>query len=108
MKTNLNSPAVLNIGLAVEGGADLNPIDVRYAIADLDRNIGRAKLKRSETEDTLVLEIDRPFKRTELYELCDRLNQDCIAQRFADGTGELVGPRATKWGAFNPEYFLNF
>ena len=32
------------------------------------------------------------------------LAQDCIAL-LADGMGELVGPEAAKWGAFDPERF---
>lgn len=36
--------------------------------------------------------------------ICEALSQDCIAAAFNNG-GSLIGPRATQWGEFNPEYF---
>ena len=34
------------------------------------------------------------------------LGEDCIGVSFDGGkTGQLCGPRADKWGAFNPEFF---
>ena len=36
------------------------------------------------------------------------LRQDCIAVRYADGSGTLEGPDADAWGAFNPEFFVRF
>jgi len=43
-----------------------------------------------------------------LYALCQRFGQDCAGVRYFNGTGELVGPRAAQWGAFNPEYFITY
>ena len=43
-----------------------------------------------------------------LYRVAQRLQQDCIA--VYDETlqrGQLVGPRASAWGTFNPSFFLN-
>ena len=40
------------------------------------------------------------------WQLCDFLNQDCIAVYIPEQrAGLLVGPRAAAWGEFNPEYF---
>lgn len=37
--------------------------------------------------------------------LAGLLRQDCISIRWADGTGELVGPYASAWPAFDNKYF---
>jgi len=42
------------------------------------------------------------------YELAIILNEDCIAVRFNDVSGLLVGPNAAKWGDFNEEVFIRF
>ncbi len=42
------------------------------------------------------------------YELAIILNEDCIAVRFNDVRGLLVGPNAAKWGEFNPDFFIRF
>lgn len=34
------------------------------------------------------------------------LGQDCIAIRYPDGSGKLIGPAAAEWGDFNPEFFV--
>lgn len=34
------------------------------------------------------------------------LGQDCIAIRYPDGSGKLIGPAASEWGDFNPEFFV--
>lgn len=51
-----------------------------------------------------------------VFAVAERLGQDCIAVLYVgddgftgDGeTGELIGPRAAEWGAFNPEFFVRF
>lgn len=45
--------------------------------------------------------------------LSERLEQDCIAVALVDEndailTGELLGPRASAWGRFNPKFFVRF
>jgi len=42
-----------------------------------------------------------------VFLLAQDLGQDCIAVRYGDGTGELIGPHAEDWGEFNPAYFVN-
>ena len=37
--------------------------------------------------------------------ISEKLGQDCIAMVDEDGVGELVGPRASGWGDFNPAFF---
>ena len=54
--------------------------------------------------------------RAVVFTVAERLQQDCIAVLYVgedgftgDGeTGELIGPRAAEWGAFDPQYFVRF
>jgi hypothetical protein len=100
----------LNIGLDRNDGGNvplhfaLITIANRFDILDL-------KLAQSETERTIVCRVsilDYGSKWTDkLHEICDLLDQDCIAV-FDGKQGELIGPNAAKWGQFNPEFFINF
>jgi len=40
------------------------------------------------------------------FSFCALRQQDCIAVKFEDGTGAILGPRAKAWEAFNPAYFV--
>lgn len=42
------------------------------------------------------------------YRLACELEEDCVAVRFYEGKGMLVGPNAAKWGAFNEDFFIRF
>jgi hypothetical protein len=49
-----------------------------------------------------------PVLREKLHALCAALGQDCVAALWSRNNvhyGELVGPRADRWGAFNAAYF---
>ena len=103
--------AILNIGLDTPSGARQTSNGVFLALQvaiNGPRPVPlRWVVKNSTTEPTLVVEIDRPLTRDEAYAVSDFLRQDCIAQRVGDA-GELIGPRADEWGAFNPDLFLDF
>ena len=44
--------------------------------------------------------------RRAAFDLSVNLREDCVGISFDGGkTGQLCGPRADKWGAFNPEFF---
>lgn len=70
----------------------------------------RAEQQPSATEQTAVIELYTPFDlgytEEQITKVCNLLAQDCIAFRFNDDAGHLVGPFAESWGAFNSEYFL--
>ena len=79
-------------------------------------NLG-AQVVNSDTEPTLVVKMDamgslasakqgNAVKRA-VFALSEALNQDCIGfyLPIAD-KGELIGPRADKWGEFNPAFFF--
>jgi hypothetical protein len=56
-------------------------------------------------EDTYVARVDAYASEDALYAISVALDQDCIAIRYADGQGKLIGPKAKEWGEFNPAFF---
>jgi len=73
------------------------------------------RLHQSDTEPTLVVEVDTDIPRLGAVSaaadlLAVELKQEAIAVAplSADGVswGVLRGPMAERWGAFNPAYFL--
>lgn len=110
--------ATINIGLAREGTYPLTPreaLTALYAASFVDHDdltkrffrIDRYTVAQSATEPTLVVGIET-YRCVEavLATLSQELSQDCIALRSQYGDGHLIGPRADKWGVFNPEYFI--
>lgn len=110
MKENI----VLNIGLLQNDAATPLDLDNVWPIIEAlfhgpDGGANRYRIAPSETEDTLVVEVeaDRRNLVPHLLAACDWLKQDCIAVQFQDGTGDLVGPSVEGWGwVFDPAQFL--
>lgn len=108
-----NGGAYLNIGLLVGHPGYKTYLPVFSTLRTL-RNYGakfhHSTIQKSDTEDTLVVELDGPIPRRVLFEIASALNQEAIAQCMSgmDGNewGELVGPKAEAWGEFDPERFL--
>lgn len=50
--------------------------------------------------------VERSYVKKLAYVIAVDMGQDCVAVKFADGDGVLAGPLAEKWGAFNPEFFI--
>lgn len=110
---------LINLGLAVSGAHAHTAEQALVALARERISVIRHETFMSDTELTLVAEIDLPAVPDTrhplasgdygaLYRVAQRLQQDCIA--VYDETlqrGQLVGPGATKWGTFNPSFFLN-
>ena len=103
------APATLNVGLStaeVEGSGQITPQRVRQALEDLGVPVEKLTVHESDTEPTAVVELGRALTPVEANHLSVELKQEAIAQRNADGTGELFGPKAQEWGPYNPSYFL--
>lgn len=91
----------LNIGL--------DGIGVRLqALRALNFKIVGAQTVQSDTEKTVVATVNHGGDAYACANwLAERLHQDCVAILDNEtGEGRLVGPRAAKWGAFNPEFFF--
>jgi len=110
---------IINLGLAVSGAHVHTAEQALVALARERVSVIRYDTFVSDTELTLVAEVDLPAVPDTrhpladgdfpaLYRVAQRLQQDCIA--VWDETlqrGQLVGPRASAWGTFNPSFFLN-
>jgi hypothetical protein len=65
------------------------------------------EVMQSTSEQTSVIVLDCYVDDALLLVLCEQLQQDAIAAfDTVEGTGRVVGPRASEWGEFNPDYFL--
>lgn len=100
--------ALLNIGLKVGNGPWATALPVFGALRTVRHYGGTFRgiaIRHSETEDTLVIDLDEPLNARVLAELASALNQEAIAQ-WSSGGGELRGPKAELWGPFDPSQFL--
>jgi len=110
---------ILNIGLARKGNSNIGLGTVLRELVQSGFIVGAYKVCVSDTEATVVAEVAlqvAPSRSATFQEACKPLHhlavllgQDCIAianyyEKY--GEGALIGPRADKWGEFNPEYFL--
>lgn len=71
--------------------------------------IGRSAVLHSNTEPTLVVEVEHSGLGLDntVYMLAQALNQEAIAvYKCSEGAGDLIGPKSSNWGAFDPQYFL--
>lgn len=98
---------ILNVGLAVNDGSAIEPA---HALAALRARLGVSKLlgvsvAQSDTEPTLIVELNQPLSAPNAFDLSRALRQDCIAQWNGEH-GELYGPAAWRWEPFNPAFFL--
>jgi len=101
---------LLNVGLARENNTNLGAGTVLRDLAGYF-TVRTHSVHHSDTEITVVVEIERKgntlVTANSLYHLAALWGQDCIATwNFSTCKGALIGPRADKWGTFNPEYFL--
>jgi hypothetical protein len=109
---------MLNIGLAVPGDRPMDATCVLPIVANRfapNFTVVANDVRQSATEPTLILKFEdnkrgvvtqpRTVRRI-VFQLARLLRQDCIALRWEDGSGELLGPNAAEWGAFNPAYFI--
>lgn len=96
--------ATLNIGLKTNKDAR---VPVHHAITVFPRFTFRdSRVADSATEQTLIARLEG-ITRDDVHVAAILLEQDCIAVLWDSGQGELIGPNAEAWGAFNPDYFLN-
>ena len=96
----------INIGLANPFTGGVNTIDQTITEAlKCIRGVQDVAVRRSATEDTVIIRFQQAVDS--LNKIATALDQDCIAVYDEEtGIGELIGERASEWGAFNPEYFL--
>lgn len=109
---------VLNIGLLKSDKlssdtTQISPETVKVALRAVGFFVKATRLVLAQhgkgSEATLVVAVDASGLIAPLTVCVNRLAhalaQDCIAVKDAGGHGFLVGPFASHWGDFNPEYF---
>lgn len=107
-------PYTLNIGLKPSEESSRRAAISRQEVLAAVRGAGFRVLAYhqavSHTEPTAVVVVDRgvnQFLSQSCHNISVALSQDCIAVLSSDtGAGYLIGPRAEKWGEFNPDYFI--
>ena len=110
----MNKTLTLNVGMDIESTEALSAQVIREILVTNGLLLGRDAVVQSDTERTLVIdvmpgpEITNPGRmHAALFLSAQDLRQDCIAAwNEQTRSGGLVGPRAAKWGAFNPEFFF--
>ena len=100
----------MNVGLDVGSRRDaLRLLDVVRALALFDWELLESvTFPRSGSSEPTVWMLVRtePAKLpAQVHLLAAALQQDCIAVLYRDGTGDLFGPDAAKWGQFDPVFF---
>jgi hypothetical protein len=97
--------ATVNIGLKVGETDSITPEEALAALKSNGVTPLQSAVHVSDTEPTLVATLSRPLTDSEAYNVALDTRQQAIAQ-FAGGEGQLHGPEAAAWGAFNPQFFL--
>lgn len=104
--------AIVNVGmLKADKSAWLSNQDIRAAFVaegvEVVSHTNYLTFKVGD-EDTWIGRV--LFERMgQVFRVSERLSQDCIAVlTLPSGVGELIGPNAAAWGAFNAEYFKGF
>ena len=100
--------ATINIGLNPStkiGGKPIKPKEALDAVRGTGRKPLNVRRVVSQSEPTLVVDVDKPFDEASGTDLSALLRQDAIAQHLSGGEGSLFGPAAAEWGDFNPAMF---
>lgn len=98
---------LLNVGLHIGGGVEkVEPQAVLEALKARGIKAKTFEVAQSQTEPTLVVELDRALTPKEGHDLAVLFKQDAIAQEIPGKGGALYGPKSEEWGPFNPEFFL--
>lgn len=99
---------ILNIGLARQGRSNIGAGTVLREIPSCGFVLLDHSLRHSNTELTVVAnvllagDLQRATKQLALM-----TGQGCIAVWDTETqAGQLIGPKASEWGDFNPEFFL--
>ena len=100
MKTTINIGLEKNIG---------GTIETDYALHKVKQlvNVDKYKVRKSNTERTLVISTEEFVSNKQIERLSDDLYQDAIALKRGDKGTMVHGKNALNdWGEFNDKYFI--
>lgn len=97
----------LNIGMKVGKSGKITSKQITDGLKKFGAKLVKKTIKNSGTEPTMIVRLSKPLSEQDLMSLSKLLKQDAIPQ-LSNGVGIMSGPKAAKWGDFNPEYFLGF
>ena len=101
--------SILNVGRAIPGSdALLTYRQVAKACSANGLFITGIQHRQSGTEPTFILRAAESVSALAVYRLAERLGQEAIAFRDAQGNGSLEGPLKEAWGEFNAGFFLEW
>lgn len=90
----------------MRGGGELSREDVLQAVRATGARVLNDSRQVSDSEPTMVIDLDRALTADEGDRLSRALDQEAVVQRNVDGSGELFGPQASNWGPYNPSFFV--
>jgi len=100
--------ATINLRLdRLDGGQSFSMDEARAVVEDTGAKVVAERARRVHGKmgaPGVVMQLDRPLTPEEANAVSERLKQKAIAQ-FANGVGEVYGPNAASWGAFDPSKF---
>ena len=100
--------ATINLRLdRLDGEKPFSLADAKAELAKMGVDVVASRTRKingKEGEPGAVLNLSRPLSAEEAKRFSDTLKQEAIPQ-FANGRGELHGPDAEKWGAFDASKF---
>jgi GNAT superfamily N-acetyltransferase len=96
---------LVNIGLDTNDGKGITASQAITMLMEQGVEVLEHAEHTSSTEPTLVAKLSRPLTPAQATAVSAALDQEAIAQ-FTGGAGKLYGPSASKWGDFNPEFFM--
>lgn len=108
---------IVNIGLNTARGGRITAAEAVAYLRDNGFDVTNHTIHVSDTEPTLVAEVKWPHQFSPMmaramigaiYEVATNCEQEAIAvyRPMTDG-GSLIGPGATKWGAFDKSRFID-
>lgn len=98
---------ILNIGMNTNDGRGITLAQINAALSLANARVVKGAVRRSDSEPTYVVELSDALTEGSVFALAEILEQDAIAVwDMVSETGQLIGPGAASWGAFDPERFL--
>jgi hypothetical protein len=100
---------IINVGMDKPAGGYVTAGELAQAVYESRALVQAARIAvvthENGTEQTWVAHV-KGLTEGAAHDIAEKLGQDCIAvYDIATCTGALIGPNASSWGEFNPDFF---